>query len=133
MSKSEHSPYIRSADDPVTLSERPEKYTSKAAWDDPGVYILELEDGKFYVGASRNVEERLEEHFEGDDSPKWTSIYEPVAVHDTFPLDDSFSWKHVLSFENQHTKRLMREYGVENVRGGVWAHPDLDKCPEPSL
>ncbi len=77
------------------------------------VYILKLQGGKYYVGSTENVEQRLEEHFNGLGS-EWTSTYRPVKllkVYQNCSLDD----------ETYHTLRYMRQYGKENVRGGAFS------------
>ena len=43
------------------------------------IYILELEDGKYYVGKSIDPIQRFEQHASGEGSA-WTRKYKPVAV-----------------------------------------------------
>ncbi|VBB17723.1 hypothetical protein YASMINEVIRUS_186 [Yasminevirus sp. GU-2018] len=83
------------------------------------VYVIELTDGKFYVGKSRSVSSRLEDHFVGHGSA-WTQKYKPVKIVSIFPDCDEFE-------EDRITLKLMREKGVENVRGGAFCNVNLDK------
>jgi hypothetical protein len=43
----------------------------------PEVYVLELEDNKFYVGKSSLKEERIKRHTNGYGSA-WTKKYKPI-------------------------------------------------------
>jgi hypothetical protein len=76
------------------------------------IYILQLEHGKYYVGESIDPVKALEEHREGL-GPTWTQIHKPLRIHRIIP----FKQHDELDF---HTKLVMREYGVEHVRGGSW-------------
>jgi hypothetical protein len=76
------------------------------------IYILELESGKYYIGKSDNVEERVSAHFDGKGSV-WTKRYSPIEVIETIDNCDEFD-------EDKYTKRYMAEYGIDNVRGGSY-------------
>lgn len=94
-----------------------------------GVYVLQLRGGKFYVGASRELDERMCEHFAGDGS-LWTARHPPVAVHRVYPACQMpNNGQTLLDFERERTVDFMARHGVENVRGGPWAHPDLSETP----
>ena len=43
------------------------------------VYVLELENNKFYIGYSENVNNRLLNHFNGGGST-WTKLHKPVKL-----------------------------------------------------
>lgn len=45
----------------------------------PSVYILELEDGRVYVGSSKNVEQRIAQHLAGTGSA-YTRLFKPTGV-----------------------------------------------------
>jgi hypothetical protein len=95
---------------PVQLQERKE------------VYILELEQKKWYVGISNDPESRLKSHNSGEGS-RWTKKYPPVRIHKRIQNPDSFD-------EDKYTKIYMAKYGIENVRGGSYCQLEL---PEYSL
>ena len=50
---------------------------SKFMW--PKVYVLELEDDRFYVGRATNFPKRVKGHIEGRGS-FWTKMYRPIEV-----------------------------------------------------
>jgi predicted GIY-YIG superfamily endonuclease len=81
------------------------------------LYVLQLEDGKYYVGKTKDVKRRVEEHSKGDGST-WTWIYRPVKVLETRPVKTEHD-------ENNLTKDLMKKYGVDNVRGGSYCQEEL--------
>jgi len=76
------------------------------------VYVLELEDGCFYVGITFNFNHRMSQHFGGYGS-KWTTLHKPIRLERTI----LFGTKEI---ENMTTLEMMRIHGVEKVRGGNW-------------
>ena len=84
------------------------------------VYILRLLDDKYYVGKTDNLDSRFAQHFSGK-AAAWTKKHRPIEVAEIIPDADEFD-------EDKYTKIYMREYGVENVRGGSFcqfALPDF--------
>jgi predicted GIY-YIG superfamily endonuclease len=45
-------------------------------------YLLELENGMYYVGIATNVQRRFERHSRGKGA-KWTTIHKPVRILET--------------------------------------------------
>jgi predicted GIY-YIG superfamily endonuclease len=81
------------------------------------LYVLQLEDGKYYVGRTDNIAKRYAEHKSGRGS-EWTKLHKPVKVmetHETKTGED----------ETNFTKFLMKKYGVDNVRGGAYCQREL--------
>ena len=80
-----------------------------------GVYVLKLEDGKYYVGSSEYIESRVQAHFVGHGSA-WTKMHKPVERITllTSPMTHLESWER-LEFLNR-----VLCHGIENVRG--WAY-----------
>ena len=77
------------------------------------IYVLECEEGKFYVGRTdRNVSLRIDEHFSSSGS-EWTKKYKPIRVIKTIKDAD-------LLDEDKYTKIYMQKYGIDNVRGGSY-------------
>lgn len=74
------------------------------------VYILELENNKYYVGKTTNPNIRINNHFNSHGS-NWTKLYKPIKVLDLISNCDDFD-------EDKFTVKFMKEYGIENVRGG---------------
>ena len=67
------------------------------------VYVLELEGGRIYVGWSRNVSNRLSEHWAGVGS-QMTRMYPPIRVLQlVFPADHDI--------ENDLTRQYARTHG----------------------
>jgi len=82
----------------------------------PEVYVLELEDNKYYVGKSSDKGERIQRHTNGYGSA-WTKKYKPI--HELAPLTNpqpSF-------WELWETLELMKKYGIDNVRGSMFTSP----------
>lgn len=81
------------------------------------IYILELEDNKYYVGKTNEPEFRLEKHFDGNGS-SWTQIYKPIKVLDIIKDCDNYD-------EDKYTIKFMSEHGINNVRGGSFCEINL--------
>jgi len=77
------------------------------------LYVLQCEGGKWYVGKTTDVMRRFEEHKTGKGSA-WTNKYKPVRLVECRTITSDHD-------ENNVTKDLMKKYGVENVRGGIYA------------
>jgi hypothetical protein len=86
------------------------------------IYVLLLEEGKYYIGKSSSVNSRLERHFEGNGSC-WTKKYKPIKTIETLSNCESFE-------EDFYTLKYMFQYGIDNVRGGSFCQMDL---PEESI
>lgn len=74
------------------------------------IYILELENGKYYVGKTKNPGFRLENHFSANGS-EWTKLHKPIRVLKIIPDCDDYD-------EDKFTRIYMDQYGIDNVRGG---------------
>lgn len=112
----QNSPMLLSAFDPPT----PSLTIRKAEiW----LYVLELKEGRYYVGQSSKPDMRLKEHGDGKGSA-WTQLY-PVLRELIRQPTGTNDWKIAEAYENQWTLELMQLHGWENVRGGFWCM----KCP----
>ena len=74
------------------------------------LYILQLEQGKYYVGKTIHPEFRIDQHFLSTGSA-WTKKYKPISVLKIIPNCDDYD-------EDKQTIQCMEKYGLENVRGG---------------
>ena len=81
------------------------------------IYVLQLEQGKYYVGKTTQPSFRIEKHFHREGS-YWTKKYEPLSIVEIIPNCDSFD-------EDKHTIRYMEKYGINNVRGGSFCQINL--------
>jgi hypothetical protein len=83
------------------------------------IYILLLENNKYYIGKTNNPEFRIENHFSSNGS-SWTKIHNPIKVIELIPDCDDYD-------EDKYTKIYMDKYGIQNVRGGSFVKVNLDK------
>ena len=83
------------------------------------IYIIQLEQGKYYIGKTNNPQFRLESHFNSNGS-EWTKIYKPLRVIEVKPNCDDYD-------EDKITIQYMDKYGINNVRGGSFVSVKLDK------
>lgn len=81
------------------------------------IYILALRNSCFYVGSTENLKERIKAHFEGRGSA-WTKRHRPIAVAEVMKC-------RVNEEEDMWTKHMMRQYSVDQVRGGSYSNPEL--------
>lgn len=81
------------------------------------VYVLKLEEKKYYVGRTCDYERRLREHFEGRGS-SWTQMYKPIEVIELLEVSSGFE-------EDMVVKEMMSLYGIDNVRGGSYVRVKL--------
>uniref|UniRef100_A0A6C0AEH6 CCHC-type domain-containing protein n=1 Tax=viral metagenome TaxID=1070528 RepID=A0A6C0AEH6_9ZZZZ len=83
------------------------------------IYALELENNKWYIGKTCDIESRINEHNIG--SNKWIKTYK-IKNHEIIenPVKSKFS-------EDNFTKEYMMKYGIGNVRGGSYTKFDLNK------
>lgn len=83
------------------------------------IYILELEQGKYYIGKTNNPNIRILDHFENDGSA-WTRLYKPIRILSIIENCDDYD-------EDKYTKIYMDKYGIDNVRGGSFVTIKLDQ------
>jgi predicted GIY-YIG superfamily endonuclease len=81
------------------------------------VYVLELKGGYYYVGKSKNVDERFTQHVIGDGS-SWTTLHEPLKILERKEIKTPFD-------EDNKTLEYMEKYGIDRVRGGSYTAVDL--------
>lgn len=82
------------------------------------IYIIKLEKSKYYIGKTRNIEKRWEEHLTGNGSG-WTKKYKPMSLITTIKSTSQFD-------EDKYVKEYMAKYGIDNVRGGTYSNIVLD-------
>ena len=74
------------------------------------IYVLKLEDGKWYIGQTKVLEKRIQDHFKGNGA-EWTKLHKPIEHIKTYQMKDNFD-------EDKYTLQYMKKYGIDNVRGG---------------
>lgn len=88
------------------------------------VYVLELEDGRVYVGSSRDVPRRIAQHAAGSGSA-YTRTYQPTGVQ--LPRLGNVEGDGDAA-ERDETLRYMMLRGIPYVRG--WKFCRVDMTPE---
>ena len=84
------------------------------------IYILQLEQGKYYIGKTNNPQFRIENHFNFNGSASaWTTKYKPIKIIKIIPNCDDYD-------EDKYTRIYMDNYGINNVRGGSYVQMVLD-------
>lgn len=77
------------------------------------IYVLKLECKKYYVGKTKNVNNRFKQHQNGYGA-EWTKKYKPLSMESyhlsTGPYD-----------EDNTVKEMMGTHGIDNVRGGTYS------------
>jgi len=82
------------------------------------IYVLKLENNKYYIGKTDNPKIRLSDHFNCNGS-EWTKKYKPLEIIEIIPDCDKYD-------EDKYTKIYMDKYGIDNVRGGSYVKLELD-------
>jgi len=83
------------------------------------IYVLKLEQNKYYVGKTQNPDFRLEQHFNGEGC-KWTTKFKPIEVLELIHNCDVYD-------EDKYTLKYMEKYGMLNVRDGSFCEMNLDE------
>lgn len=81
------------------------------------LYILQLVGGKYYIGVTNNLYQRLNAHWSGEGCD-WTKVNKPLSVERVIENPPSQS-------ENYWTKEYMMKHTIANVRGGSYSSPAL--------
>lgn len=82
------------------------------------IYVLELEQGKYYIGKTNNPQFRINNHFNSNGS-EWTKKFKPLKLLELIPNCDDYD-------EDKITRQYMDKYGINNVRGGSFVSIKLD-------
>ncbi len=81
------------------------------------IYILKLQNNKYYVGKTNNPKIRVDNHFNFSGS-NWTKKNKPIQIEQIIPDCDDFD-------EDKYTIKYMEKYGINNVRGGSFCQDQL--------
>ena len=82
------------------------------------IYIIQLQNDKYYIGKTVNPHYRIESHFTNNGA-EWTKLYKPIKILELIPNCDNYD-------EDKYTYKYMDMYGIDNVRGGSYTSPILD-------
>ena len=89
------------------------------------IYLLECQNGKYYVGKTNKPDIRIEQHFTSGGSA-WTKRYPPIKVLEFICDCDDYD-------EDKYTRIYMDKYGIDNVRGGSFCEEILDETTRKML
>jgi predicted GIY-YIG superfamily endonuclease len=82
------------------------------------LYVLKLEQGKYYVGVTAQTpEKRMEQHVRGFAGAAWTKKYKPLELLDKKELG-MMTYGEAEKYEAKVVRKYMDEKGYNNVRGG---------------
>lgn len=82
------------------------------------IYILLCENNKYYIGKSKDVIMRYQQHLDGEGS-SWTKVHKPLKIIKIIENVSPFD-------EDKYTKEYMAKYGIDNVRGGSYTQENLE-------
>jgi hypothetical protein len=86
------------------------------------VYVLELEDERYYIGRTSNFMQRMTEHFGGNGSI-YTKKYKPIKIKEVVEESNIYS-------ERDKTLEYMNLHGYEKVRGYTWCSEKMLHPPK---
>ena len=86
------------------------------------VYVLEIEDTRYYVGRTSNFIQRMNEHFT-ENGALYTKKYKPIKIKEVVEEKTCYD-------ERDKTLEYMETYGWENVRGYAWCRETLNQKPK---
>ena len=81
------------------------------------IYILQLEQDKYYIGKTNNPTFRLNDHFNSNGSA-WTKKYKPLKLVELLEGCDDYD-------EDKYTIKYIEKHGIDNVRGGSFCKLEL--------
>ncbi len=77
------------------------------------IYVLQLQDKKYYIGRTNNLDERLLQH-KDKSACAWTTIHPYIKLIETYEGDVFDEDKFVIKYMTMH--------GINNVRGGSYSN-----------
>lgn len=83
------------------------------------IYILLLNENKYYIGKTHDPYNRIISHFNGNGSA-WTRKYKPKNIEYIFKDCDEYD-------EDKYTLIYMKKHGINNCRGGSFVELDFSK------
>lgn len=89
------------------------------------IYILKLEEEKYYIGKTANLEKRIEQHL-FNSTIIWINLYKPISFEKIIVTDDELD-------EDKYVKKYMKQRGINNVRGGTYCNKDLLEFQQKAL
>ena len=78
------------------------------------VYVLELEDLKFYIGSAKHLGKNLANQFIGK-GIDWTRQFKPIRVRELHVVPDNENY---LDLKERRRIEYKAQFGRDNVKGG---------------
>lgn len=85
--------------------------------------MLRLEKGRYYIGATTQIERRFAQHKAGKGAT-FTTRYPPVEIVETIPCDTN-DYELAALVENEKTIEYAKVHGTWRVRGGEYCTEKL--------
>ncbi|OFX87158.1 MAG: hypothetical protein A2W99_07425 [Bacteroidetes bacterium GWF2_33_16] len=89
------------------------------------LYVLTLQNGKYYVGITSNTKQRFDDHRNGKTTP-FVKNNLPI-IHIEQKLLRTTDRKQAERIETKKARQLMKKHGIENINGGYLAGDYHDK------
>ena len=83
------------------------------------LYFLKLQQDKYYIGKTNNIQIRIKDHFNQKGS-SFTKLYKPIELLKIIENCDKYD-------EDKYVLKYMETYGIDNVRGGSYSNIFLYK------
>lgn len=93
------------------------KHTIQSRLEGRTVYVLALTNNKYYVGSTSNRKRRYKQHATNRGA-KYTRIHGPIQY--IYAEYRHVPKQYILGYESYITAQLMYQYGINNVRGGMF-------------
>ena len=90
------------------------------------IYVLKLENEKYYIGQTKNIDKRLKFHQKGKLGSDWTKLHSPIEIYKAKETPYT-SVQDAIKLENRTTIWCMKKFGWKNVRGGDFCTLDENK------
>lgn len=90
------------------------------------IYVLLLEENRYYVGQTIDVNKRFKFHLKAKLGSEWTKKYKPIKIIEIRNTEFDKT-EEALKLENATTIEYMKKYGWRNVRGGDFCTLDEEK------
>ena len=99
------------------------KFYNRPVW----LYVLKLSDDCWYIGLTRDILRRTDQHFSGEGA-LFTKAHPPIKVVRKEELP--FTKLHdVIPIETAVTMEYIKKYGSDKVRGGEYVYYDHSNLP----
>lgn len=86
------------------------------------LYVLELENGCYYVGITLDLERRVKEHIAGVVGANFTKANKPLRLVEDYCCNTP-DRKEAYKLENSKTLEYAVKYGGDKVKGGKYFIP----------